>query len=218
MSLKRDWILFGPPGAGKGTQAKRLMEKFGLGHFSTGDMMRAEIKSGSELGQKFESYMSEGKLVPDSMVLDLVKKSLGNAQDGLIFDGFPRTVPQAEALSGILVEAGRTLGKVIFIDVSLGSVVERVSGRRVCVSCGQAYHLRYSPPPPDGNCGNCGKNTIEHRSDDSEEVVAARFEEYTQKTAPVLAYYEKAGLVTKVDGMGGPAVVEERITEVMKAD
>lgn len=144
-----DLLLFGPPGAGKGTQAKFLVKELGIPQLSTGDMMRAERASGSELGKKFDEYMSQGLLVPDSLVLELMEKVLSSevAAKGAIFDGFPRTAPQAEALDAILAKLGRRIDRVVAIEVSLDIIIDRVTGRRVCKSCGQTYHLRYDPPP-----------------------------------------------------------------------
>ena len=144
-----DLLLFGPPGAGKGTQAKFLVKELGIPQLSTGDMMRAERASGSDLGKKFNEYMSQGLLVPDELVLELMEKVLSSeeAAKGAIFDGFPRTAPQAEALDAILAKLGRKIDRVVAIEVDLDVIIDRVTGRRVCKSCGQTYHLRYDPPP-----------------------------------------------------------------------
>ncbi len=200
-----DLVLFGPPGAGKGTQAERLVELLGVPQISTGDMMRAERKSGSDLGKKFDSFMSAGKLVPDELVLELIQKRLQreDAQKGAIFDGYPRTEPQAEALDQVLAQLGRKLAKVVLIDVPENDIVDRITGRRVDPASGQTYHLRYNPPPPGVE--------VTQRKDDTEEVVRTRYEGYKKKTEPVLPYYEKSGLLAKVDGVGSLDEVTERI-------
>jgi adenylate kinase len=212
-----DLILFGPPGAGKGTQAKFLIELLGIPQISTGDMMRAERKSGSELGQKFDEYMSAGKLVPDSLVLDLIKKRLiqDDAKSGAIFDGYPRTVAQAVALDQLLETLGRKIDRVVSLEVPLEDVIARVTGRRVCLDCGQTYHVRYSPPPENGVCVSCGGTKIVQRSDDTEEVVRKRYEEYKAKTELVLAHYEATGVVKGVQGVGSLEEITERIKEAI---
>jgi adenylate kinase len=201
-----DLVMFGPPGAGKGTQAKRLVAKLGLPQISTGDIMRAERKSGSELGQKFEHFMSNGLLVPDELVLELMKKRLGqeDAQNGVIFDGFPRTVGQAKALDGILGDMDRAVHKVLALEVGEDDIVDRITGRRVAKASGQEYHIRYNPPPP-------GVEVVQ-RADDNEETVRTRFQEYKEKTEPVLEYYESTGTtVERIVGTGSLDEVSARI-------
>jgi adenylate kinase len=212
-----DLLLFGPPGAGKGTQAKFLIELLGIPQISTGDMMRAERKSGSKLGKKFDEYMSAGKLVPDSLVLDLMEKRLtqDDAKNGAIFDGYPRTVAQAAALDSLLQKLGRRIDRVVSLDVPLEDIIDRVTGRRVCLDCGQAYHVRYTPPPQNGECISCGGTKIVQRSDDNEEVVRKRFEEYQAKTEPVLAHYDAKGVVKSVQGVGTLQEITERIKEAI---
>jgi adenylate kinase len=212
-----DLVLFGPPGAGKGTQAKFLVDLLGVPQISTGDMMRAERRSGSELGKKFDEYMSAGKLVPDNLVLDLLKSRLteGDAKNGAIFDGYPRTVAQAEALDSLLHQLGRRIDQVVSLEVPLDEIVERVTGRRVCLDCGQTYHVRYNPPPQNGECISCGGTKIVQRSDDTEDVVRKRYEEYKAKTEPVLAYYDGKGLVKSVLGVGSLEEITERIKEAI---
>jgi len=208
-----DLMLFGPPGAGKGTQAKFLIDLLKIPQISTGDMMRAERKSGSELGQRFDSYMSAGKLVPDALVVELMEKRLtqADAKNGAIFDGYPRTVAQAKTLDALLAKLGRQVDKVVSMEISLDTIIDRVVGRRVCTKCGQTYHVRYTPPPQNGICVSCGEQSIEQRKDDTEEVVRKRFEEYEANTAPVLEYYEAKGLVEKVDAVGSLEEITERI-------
>lgn len=211
-----DLILFGPPGAGKGTQAQRLTELLGVPQISTGDMMRAERKSGSELGQKFDHYMSQGLLVPDALVLELFAQRLTqpDAENGAIFDGYPRTAAQADALAKLLADAGRQIDKVVSIEVSLQEMIERATGRRTCQKCGHVYHLRYNPPPSPDLCGVCG-GTLVQRKDDTEETVRTRYDEYLQKTAPLLEYYGKQGLVAPIDGVGALDAVTDRIKQAI---
>ena len=208
-----DLLLFGPPGAGKGTQAKILLDVLGVPQISTGDMMRAERKSGSELGRRFDGYMSKGELVPDELVLELLEQRLraADAREGAIFDGYPRTEAQARALDGMLDKLGRKIDCVVSIEVPLDHIVERVTGRRVCLDCGQTYHVRYTPPPDSGHCDSCNGTNIVQRKDDTEEVVRKRYEEYKAKTEPVLAHYQDKGLVASVNGVGSLEEVTARI-------
>jgi len=211
-----DVVLFGPPGAGKGTQAKRLVEQLHVPQISTGDMMRSERASGSELGKRFETFMSAGKLVPDDLVLELVEQRLkqDDAKDGAIFDGYPRTIPQAESLDAMLVRIERQIDVVVSMELSLAEQIDRITGRRTCVACGQIYHVRYSPPPPEGRCGNCG-GELGQRKDDLEEVVRKRHEEYLANTQPLLGYYGAKKLVKTVDGVGSLDEVTERIRDAV---
>lgn len=208
-----DLILFGPPGAGKGTQAKILVERLGIPQISTGDMMRAERASGSELGKKFDEYMTKGLLVPDELVLALFGQRLAqpDASEGAIFDGFPRTVAQAEALDATLAGLGRAIDRVVALEVPLEAIIERVTGRRVCQACGQTYHVRYSPPPPSGRCTQCGSDQIIQRSDDTEEKVRTRDSEYHANTLPILEHYAPKGVVKRVEGVGSIEEITDRI-------
>lgn len=210
-------ILFGPPGAGKGTQAKILVERLGLPQISTGDMMRAERASGSDLGKKFDEYMTKGLLVPDELVLELFAKRLAepDAAKGALFDGFPRTLPQAEALDATLAKLGRKVDAVVALQVDVESIVDRITGRRVCVTCGHTFHVRYSPPPPSGVCPECGGEIVQ-RSDDTEEKVRTRNSAYEGQTLPILAHYAPAGVVKKVDGEGSVEEITERIMRALE--
>lgn len=209
-----DLILFGPPGAGKGTQSKFLQETLKVPQISTGDMMRTERKSGSDLGKRFDEFMSKGLLVPDDLVIELLEKRLHqpDAAGGAIFDGFPRTVPQAQALDAMLTKSGRQIDRVLSLEVDEGSIVDRISGRRVCLDCGQAYHVRYNPPPPSGRCGSCNSERVVLRSDDTEETVRTRHAAYLKDTLPILAHYgRRDGIVVGIDGMGTVEDVTQRV-------
>jgi adenylate kinase len=212
-----DVILFGPPGAGKGTQAKLLVERLGVPQISTGDMMRAERASGSDLGRQFDDYMSKGLLVPDELVLALFRQRLAqpDAHAGSILDGFPRTLPQARALDAMFAELGRKVDRVVALEVPEEAVVERISGRRVCLACGQTYHVRYSPPPPSGRCGACGADKVVQRGDDTEEKVRTRYREYQESTLPILEHYAPTGVVKRVDGVGAMDEVTARVIDAI---
>lgn len=206
-----DVVLFGPPGAGKGTQAKRVVDLLGVPQISTGDIMRAERAAGTELGKRFDDFMSKGKLVPDEMVLELLRKRLSedDAKGGAIFDGYPRTVAQGEALDALLDEAGRRIEAVVALEVPLSDLIDRIVDRRTDEATGQIYHLRYNPPP----AGFGG--TLVQRKDDTEEVVRTRYEEYQTKTAPLLGYYGKKGLVRPISGVGSLDDVTARIKQAL---
>jgi adenylate kinase len=211
-----DLILFGPPGAGKGTQAKRLVERVAVPQVSTGDMMRAERQSGSPLGKRFDEYMSQGLLVPDELVLALFEQRLQqpDVAKGAIFDGFPRTIPQAEALDALLASQSRQIDRVVSIEVPLEEMIERAVGRRTCKRTGQIYHLRYNPPPSECLTGEC---ELIHRKDDTEEVVRTRNQEYLENTAPLLEYYAGRGVVRAVNGVGSLDDVTTRIEAALDA-
>lgn len=213
-----DVILFGPPGAGKGTQSKLLAEKLGIPQISTGDRMRAERKAGTELGRKFDEYMTAGRLVPDELTIELLRRCLSedDAKHGAIFDGYPRTLAQARALDELLARMGRRVDRVIALEVPEDAIVDRISGRRSCEVCGQVYHVRYNPPPPSGRCGTCGSDRIVQRDDDREEKVRRRNAEYLEKTVPILEHYGTLGVVSKVDGTGSVEEVTRRVEAALK--
>jgi adenylate kinase len=198
-------ILLGAPASGKGTQAAVLSEKFGVPKISTGDMLRAAITAGSELGKQASGLMNEGKLVPDSVVIGLVKERVcqPDAKNGFILDGFPRTVPQADALEELLTGLGTPLEKVVQIDVSRDLLEERATLRRTDIRTGHIYHLKYSPPPLDAE--------LDHRADDQPETVKKRLDQYDAMTAALLPHYEKLGLLRRVDGVGSPKEITSRI-------
>ncbi len=197
-------VLFGPPGAGKGTQAKRLEEKYGIAQLSTGEMLRAEVAEQTEIGQMADTLMKEGKLVPDALITSMISTRLDRAdcRGGFILDGFPRTVAQAEALDNVLVTKGLKLDRVLSIKVDEDAMVERIVGRFTCGVCGEGYHEMFKRPKVEGVCDVCGSTEFVRRSDDNAETVRQRLKAYHQETEPVLRYYQDQGLVDSVDGMG----------------
>lgn len=196
-------ILLGPPGAGKGTQAALMVQKMSVPHISTGDIFRKAIGEGTPLGVKAKSYIDQGQLVPDEVTIGIVRERIAQAdcQAGFLLDGFPRTVAQAEALDAILSDMGISLDAVINMDVPHQLLMDRLTGRRICKSCGTAYHLEFNPPPAAGVCGKCG-GELYQRSDDTAETVGSRLTVYENQTAPLIAYYGEKGLLRKVPGDG----------------
>lgn len=194
-------LLMGPPGAGKGTQAAELVKAFQIPHISTGDMFRAAIKEGTEMGKQAKSYIDKGQLVPDEVTIGIVRDRLGqdDCKKGFILDGFPRTVEQADALTGILRDLGLSLTRVLNINVSASDLIERAVGRRICKKCGATYHTKFNPPKKEGICDECGSELFQ-RADDNAETMKNRLSVYEASTKPLIDYYKKAGLYTEVDG------------------
>jgi adenylate kinase len=209
-------VLLGPPGAGKGTQAERLSALYGIPHISTGNIFRENLAKGTELGLRAKAYMDRGELVPDEVVIDIVRDALSSdrCRDGFLLDGFPRNVAQADALEEILGEMGKSLDHVINIHVPDDVVVRRLTARRTCRSCGANYHLEFNPPRREGKCDACGGDLYQ-RDDDREETVRTRLEEYRRKTQPLIDYYRGKGLLREIDGDAGMEEVLERIRGVL---
>jgi adenylate kinase len=210
-------ILLGPPGAGKGTQARILMDRRGLVQLSTGDMLRAAVAAGTEVGRKAEAVMKSGGLVSDDIVIGVVSDRLDqpDVSAGVIFDGFPRTTPQAAALDRLLSEKGMALDAVVNMAVDDAAMVDRISGRYTCATCGEGYHDAAKKPARAGVCDKCGGTEFKRRKDDNPETVAARLKEYHAETAPLIAYYEAAGKLATVDGMADIDAVTEAIASAI---
>ena len=208
-------VLLGPPGAGKGTQAAKVIEKYNVPHISTGDIFRANIKEGTELGKKAQGYINEGKLVPDELVVDLVTDRLqqDDCKDGFLLDGFPRTILQAEQLDEFLSKNGQKLDIVLNFKVRKDVLIERIAGRRVCKSCGASFHVVNVPPKKEGICDRCGGELIQ-RKDDNRETVENRINVYESETAVLIGYYEKQGVLVDFDGEKSH---EEVFADVVKA-
>jgi adenylate kinase len=212
-----DIILLGPPGAGKGTQAGRLEDEHGMVQLSTGDMLRAAVKAGTEVGLKAKALMDAGELVPDDVVSGIIGDKLDELgpEKGVIFDGYPRTAAQAASLDEILSDRNRVLAHVIELAVDEDALVERITGRFTCGNCGAGYHDKFKQPAVAGVCDVCGSTEFKRRPDDNEETVRTRMKEYRAKTAPILPIYEARGIVRKVNGMGSMAEVNEAIEAVL---
>ncbi|MBQ6966725.1 MAG: adenylate kinase [Lachnospiraceae bacterium] len=210
-------IMLGAPGAGKGTQAKRIAEKFGIPHISTGDIFRANIKNGTELGKEAKKYMDEGKLVPDELtvriLLDRVKDA--DCSKGYVLDGFPRTIPQAEVLDSELAKLNEKVDYAVDVDVPDENIVKRMSGRRACLNCGATYHLEYLKPAKDGVCDKCGSELV-LRDDDKPETVNKRLKVYHEQTQPLIDYYSKKQILHAVDGTVDPDEVFKAIEAILK--
>lgn len=204
-------ILVGPPGAGKGTQAARLVDKLAVPHISTGDMLRSAVKAGTELGKKADGYMKAGALVPDELVIAMVIERIGHddCQGGFMLDGFPRTRPQAEALDTALARADASLDRVLLIEVPDEKIVKRITGRRMDPETGDIYHVEFSPAPPEI------ADRLIQRKDDTEEACVQRLEKYHSETAPIIPFYEAKGILERVDGDAPPDTVTERIFAVL---
>ncbi len=210
-------IMLGAPGAGKGTHATKISEKYGIPHISTGDIFRENIKNGTELGNKAKSYMDKGELVPDELTCDLVVDRIhkDDAKNGYVLDGFPRTIPQAEALTKALAANGEKLDYAIEVYLSDENIINRMGGRRVCSGCGATYHVVNVPPKVEGVCDDCGKE-LKIRDDDAPETVKKRLEIYHEQTAPLIEYYKNEGLYRKVEGITGLEPTFASICEILE--
>jgi adenylate kinase len=210
-----DFILLGPPGAGKGTQAKLMIDKWNTPQVSTGDILRAAVREGTELGVEAKGFMDRGELVPDRVVIGIIAERLReeDAAAGFILDGFPRTIPQAEALQEILDELGRNIDHVISIEVDDEELVTRLTGRRMCKGCGESFHVVFNPSAKEGVCDRCG-DELYQRDDDKEETIRQRLAVYSEQTQPLIAYYEKQGKLRRIEGTGS---IEEIFSRVLNA-
>ena len=211
-------IMLGAPGAGKGTQAKQIASKYSIPHISTGDIFRANIKNGTELGKKAKEYMDQGLLVPDELTCDLVMDRIAqdDAKNGFVLDGFPRTIPQAEALDAALTKIGQSMDYAIDVDVPDENIINRMSGRRACLNCGATYHIVSIPPKKEGVCDTCG-NQLVLRDDDKPETVKKRLDVYHDQTQPLIDYYNGKGILKSVDGTQPMEKVFEDITAILGA-
>ena len=211
-------IMLGAPGAGKGTQAKQMAVKYSIPHISTGDIFRANIKNGTELGKKAKEYMDQGLLVPDELTCDLVMDRIqqDDCKNGFVLDGFPRTIPQAEALDAALTKIGEKIDYAIDVDVPDENIVNRMSGRRACLDCGATYHIVSLPPKTEGKCDHCGSDLV-LREDDKPETVQKRLTVYHDQTQPLIDYYKNQGILKSVDGTQPMEAVFTAITDILGA-
>ena len=209
-------ILVGPPGAGKGTQAVRLVKHFGIPQISTGDILRKAVKDGTELGTLAKQYMDKGELVPDEVVIGIIRERLmePDCQKGYILDGFPRTIAQAEALDEMLEKMGSRIDHAVNISVADEEIIKRLTGRRTCSECGAGYHVLFDPPKQDGICDKCGGKLIQ-RDDDKEETIRARLDVYRRQTEPLIRYYEEKGLLRTIPGEGNMEEIFNAILKVL---
>lgn len=211
-------ILLGPPGAGKGTQAKILVDGRNMTQLSTGDMLRAARTSGTEMGKRVADVMDRGELVTDEIVIGLIEEQLGNdAGGGFIFDGFPRTLAQADALGDLLAKTGKTLDAVVEMRVDDDQLVARITGRFTCGACGEVYHDETKRPAVEGTCDNCGASDMKRRADDNEESLRTRLMAYYKETSPLIGYYHAKGQLRSIDGLGEIAEVKERVADALDA-
>lgn len=208
-------ILFGAPGAGKGTQSEFLIKRLGMTQISTGDLFRAAIKGQTELGKKAQEYMDKGQLVPDSIVIGMVEEVLQKGVKDIILDGFPRTVAQAQALDELLLKMNLSIGKAIFLEVPMKILMDRLTGRRVCKNCGSVYHIVSKPSKMEGTCDSCGGEVVQ-RNDDKAEVIETRLKTYEEFTSPLKEFYKKAGKFIEVDGNRGTEEVYQEIEKIIK--
>lgn len=211
-------IMLGAPGAGKGTQAKRIAAQYGIPHISTGDIFRYNVKNATELGMKAKGYMDQGLLVPDELTLELImdRFTQDDCKNGYVLDGFPRTIPQAEALTAALAKQGDAIDYAINVEVPDEAIVSRMSGRRACLSCGGTYHVEFNPPKKDGVCDACGGELV-LRPDDSPETVQNRLSVYHEQTQPLIDYYKGQNILKEVDGTKEMEEVFRSITEILEA-
>lgn len=211
-------IMLGAPGAGKGTQAKKIADKYHVPHISTGDIFRANIKEGTELGKKAKAYMDQGLLVPDELTLELVMDRFTNPDcaDGYVLDGFPRTIPQAEALTEALEKKGEAIDYAVNVEVPDDNIISRMSGRRACLACGSTYHIVYAPTKTEGVCDRCGEKLV-LRDDDKPETVKKRLDVYHSQTQPLIEYYTGQGKLVEVDGTQDVDAVFEAIVKILGA-
>lgn len=211
-------IMLGAPGAGKGTQAKQIAGKYSIPHISTGDIFRANIKNGTDLGKKAKEYMDQGLLVPDELTCDLVMDRIqqDDCKNGFVLDGFPRTIPQAEALDAALTKIGEKMDYAIDVDVPDENIVNRMSGRRACLDCGATYHIVSLPPKTEGKCDHCGSDLV-LREDDKPETVQKRLTVYHDQTQPLIDYYKNQGILKSVDGTQPMEAVFTAITDILGA-
>jgi adenylate kinase len=211
-------ILLGPPGAGKGTQAQMIVERYHIPQISTGDILRAAVKEGTSLGKQAKTLMDRGQLVPDEVVIGIIDERLraSDCKTGFILDGFPRTNPQAEALQAILTKIGKSVDHVINIEVDPEELVRRLTGRRTCNNCGGMFHILFHPPKKEGVCDRCG-GTLYQREDDGEETIRTRLKEYEKQTTPLIQYYQNKKLLRPIQGVGGQNQIFEQIIRVLDA-
>ena len=209
-------IMLGAPGAGKGTQAKKIAEKYQIPHISTGDIFRANIKGGTELGMKAKTFMDQGMLVPDEITIGMLMDRIGQEDciNGYVLDGFPRTIPQAESLTKALAERGEKVDYAINVDVPDENIINRMSGRRACLGCGATYHITFNPPVKEGICDTCGQDLV-LRDDDKPETVKKRLDVYHQQTQPLIDYYKNAEILAEVDGTQPMDAVFQGIVEIL---